>query len=133
VRFPVKREHVSTCGICGGVVRSETPAAWHPGKRARRAESAMLAHLKTHSFAEVLRYEIRQDLDQVPEEQRPTIVRDIYRSLLGTVHDKEYSLNDSDGRGVYSIDEVLGSINTYRLWRAASACGDPGCIQHEKS
>ena len=44
----------------------------------------MQTHIQaTHSFAEVLRFEIRQDLDQVPDDQRPTIVRDIYRNLLG--------------------------------------------------
>jgi hypothetical protein len=87
----------------------------------------MLAHLSTHPFAEVLRYEIRQDLDQVPEEQRPTIVRDIYRSLLGTTSDGRFALNDPDGRGVYSIEEALGDISTYRLWRSANNCAFPRC------
>jgi hypothetical protein len=31
---------------------------------------------------------------------------------------------------VYSIDEVLGLIDMYRLWRSANACGDPRCAQH---
>jgi hypothetical protein len=126
----VTPEIVITCGICGGVVRSRTPLDWHPGKRARRAERDMQAHLKTHSFAEVLRYEIRQDLDQVPEEQRPIIVRDIYRSLLGTTRDNQFVLNEPDSVGVYSIDEALGDMDAYRLWRAANGCGDPGCNQH---
>ena len=125
-------EIVITCGICGGLIRSATPANWHPGKRARRVERDMQAHLKTHSFAELLRYEIRQDLDQVPEEQRPTIVRDIYRSLLGTTSDQKFTLDETDGRGLYSIDEVLGDIDTYHLWRSANVCGDPRCAQHEK-
>ena len=120
----------STCGICGDVVRSEIPAEWHPIKRARRAMRDMQAHLKTHSFAEVLRHEIRQDLDLVPEEQRPTIVRDVYRSLLGTTRNGQFTLGDTDTHGLYSIDEVLGSIDTYRIWRAANSCGDPSCIQH---
>jgi hypothetical protein len=117
----------STCGICGGLVRSHVSAEWHPGKRARHVERAMLAHLKTHSFAEVLRYEIRQDLDQVPADQRPSIVRDIYRSLLGTTRDGAFTLDAADGVGVYSIDEALGDIKTYRVWRSANACGDERC------
>jgi hypothetical protein len=121
---------VNTCGICGGVVRADAPPIGHPGKQARRAERAMQAHLKTHSFAEVLRYEIRQDLDQVPEEQRPTIVRDIYRALLGTMRDNKFTLCATDSLGVYSIDETLGSIETYRLWRSSTTCGDPHCAQH---
>jgi hypothetical protein len=91
------------------------------------------AHLTTHTFAEVLRYEIRQDLDQVPEEQRPTILRDIYRSLLGTTRNKQFALGAADSESVYSIDEALGSLAAYRLWRTANSCGDPGCKQHAAS
>jgi hypothetical protein len=122
--------HISTCGICGDLVRSETGANLHPRLQAHQALRDMQAHLSTHSFAELLRYEIRQDLDQVPEEQRPAIVRDIYRSLLGRTRDKHFSLNDPDGRGVYSIDEALGSLAVYQLWRTASRCGEPACAQH---
>jgi hypothetical protein len=124
-------EFVIICGICGGQIRSTAEAGWHLGKVARRAERDVKAHLRTHSFAELLRYEIRQDLEEVPDEQRAAIVRDIYRSLLGTTCGNEYSLNATDGRGTYSIDEVLGGIEVYRLWRAANSCGDPGCAQHE--
>jgi hypothetical protein len=84
----------------------------------------------THSFAELLRYEIRQDLDQVPEEQRPAIVRDVYRGLLGTTKNGRYALDDADSRGVYTIDEALGDIDLYRLWGNAARCGDPHCQQH---
>ena len=90
----------------------------------------MEAHLQTHSFPELLRYEIRQDLEQVPDDERPAIVRDIYRSLLGTTRDNQFALNEPDGRGVYSIDEVLGHMSVYRLWQGASRCGDPACAQH---
>jgi hypothetical protein len=125
------REIVTTCGICGDVVRSTVGQNWHPRKRALRAHRDMQEHLMTHSFAELLRYEIRQDLQQVPEEQRPTIVRDIYRGLLGTTRDGRFELGDRDGLGVYSIDEVLGDLELYRMWRAANRCGDPSCRQHQ--
>src|SRR2546421_453222 len=111
---------IYTCAICGNLVRSEIGENWNLGERARRAMRDMQAHLDTHSFAELLRFEIRQDLDQVPEEQRPAIVRDIYRSLLGTTRDNEFSLNDADGRGVYSIDGGLGDLDVYRMWRAGA-------------
>jgi hypothetical protein len=122
---------MSTCGICGLVVRSDSPVTWHPGQRVRRLQRDMQLHLTTHSFAELLRYEVRKDLDQVPEEQRPTIVRDIYRSLLGQRRDNAYALDDADGLGLYSIDDVLGSLDLYRLWRSANACGWRGCLQHQ--
>jgi hypothetical protein len=125
--------HVNTCGICGDLVRSEMGANLHPRLQARQALRDMQAHLNTHSFAELLRWEIRQDLDLVPDEQRPAIVRDIYRSLLGTTRDNVFTLNDTDGRGVYSLDEALGDLDIYRMWRSASRCGDPGCTQHQAS
>jgi hypothetical protein len=125
--------HITTCGICGDLVRSESGANPHPPLEVVQALRDLQAHLNTHSFAELLRWEIRQDLDQVPEEQRPTIVRDIYRSLLGTTQGNEFTLNDADGRGVYSIDEVLGDLDMYHMWRTASRCGDRGCPQHQTS
>jgi hypothetical protein len=121
-----------TCGICGGLVRSEIEAAWHPrnwqgGKWARVAERDMQAHLDTHSFAEVLRFQIRQDLEEVPDEQRPAIIRDIYRNLLGTTNNTRFVLNDTDGVGVYSIEEALGDLGVYRHWRNANNCGRAAC------
>lgn len=129
-RWPIgvlSQAMVSICGICGGSVHTRVPRDWHPTKRARRAERDMQAHLKSHSFAEVLRYEIRQDLDQVPEDQRPGIIRDVYRTLLGTTEDRVFRLNDTDGRAMYTIDEVLGSAETYRLWLTAERCGGAHC------
>ena len=92
----------------------------------------MQAHLRTHSFAELLRFEIRQDLEEVAEDQRPVIVRDIYRSLLGTTTGRQFRLGETDGQGVYAIDDVLGDIELYRLWRSANGCRHPGCQQHQK-
>ena len=118
---------INTCGICGHEVESKVPANWHPSKLLLWAERDMQAHLRTHSFAELLRYEIRQDLDEVPDEARPSIVRDVYRQLLGSQCEGGYALGDADGRGVYSIDEALGGLDLYRLWRAASQCGLKTC------
>jgi hypothetical protein len=81
----------------------------------------------------MLRYEIREDPDQVPEEHRPAIVRDIYRSLLGKTEGGRFVLDQSDGEGQHSIDEVLGSVETYRLWRTANACRQGACKQHQTS
>lgn len=124
------REIVTICGICGDLVRSAVAAHWNAGRRALRAHDDMQAHLTTHSFVEMLRFEIRQDLDQVPEEDRPGIVRDIYRVLLGSISQGTYSLDAADGLGMYSIDEALGGIEAYRLWRSTNRCGDPQCPQH---
>jgi|SRR5579859_2312350 len=125
------REIVTTCGICGDLVRSAVAPHWNAGRRALRAYQDMQQHLtSSHSFAELLRFEIRQDLDQVPEEQRPSIVRDVYRGLLGSIRDGQYLLDAPDGSGVYTIDEALGDVELYSLWRSANRCGDPRCGQH---
>ncbi len=116
-----------TCRICGGLVLTALGASLHPGKLAQIAERDMQAHLDTHSFAEVLRFEIRQDLEDVPDEQRPAIVRDIYRSLLGTVTHTHFTLYDEDRVGVYSLDEALGDVRMYQLWRNANSCGLSSC------
>ena len=121
---------VRSCGICGSVVRSEVSTHWPLGKQASRAERDMQAHYKLHTFAEVLRHEIRQDLDEVPEDQRPTILRDVYRSLLGTTRNGQFTLGMADCQGVYSLDEALGTLAMYRLWRMAGCCAEPGCQQH---
>jgi len=117
----------STCAICGGLIQTSIPSSWHPDKLTRTAQRDMQAHMRTHSFAEILRSEIRQDLDEVPDEQRPIMIRDIYRNLLGSMDGARFVLNAPDSRGVYSIDETLGQIDIYRLWRSASRCGDPSC------
>jgi hypothetical protein len=121
------------CAICGEVVAAAVEAGWTPRRQANHVLREMQAHLELHSFPELLRFEIRQELDMVPDDQRPTIVRDIYRNLLGSVHDNEFTLNPSDGIGVYSLDEALGDLSVYQLWRAANRCGTPDCPQHTAS
>lgn len=118
----------STCSICGTAIETRIPSDWHPSHLARRAEEDLDSHLQTHSLAEVLRHEIRQDLDQVPEDERATIIRDIYRNLLGTSDGDIYSLNDADRLGVYSIDDVLGTLDFYQLWRRANRCSNRLCL-----
>jgi hypothetical protein len=130
VRPPVTLEIITTCAICGHLVRSQVSPNWKASRRAMRAHRDMQAHLKTHSFAELLRFEIRQDLEQVPEEQRPSIVRDVYRSLLGVTRNGRFELGRADAAGTYSIDEVLGGLNVYRVWQTSNRCSDPTCDQH---
>jgi hypothetical protein len=120
----------STGAICGDVIESRVASNWHPGNLKRRALWDMQAHLKQHSFAEVLRSEIRQDPDQVADDQRATIVRDIYRNLLGQQTDAGYVLKATDSRGMYSIDEVLCYLDVYLLWRSSNRRGEPTCQQH---
>jgi hypothetical protein len=111
-------------------VRSLVGTNWNGSKRAVRAYKDMQAHLTKHSFPELLRYEIRHDLEQVPDDQREWIVRDIYRCLLGTTHRGQFTLGDADSRGLYTIDEALGSISMYQLWRSSSRCGYRDCLHH---
>ena len=38
-----------------------------------------------------------------------------------------FTLNDEDAVGVYSIDEALGDLAVYQLWRNTNHCGLKAC------
>ncbi len=118
----------STCSVCGTLIHTSVPGNWHPDKLQRRAERDLRRHMESrHSFAEILRHEMRADLDDVPSEQRADLVRDVYRQILGTTVDGTFRLNASDGLGCYTIDEALGVVGMYQLWQSAARCWRPAC------
>jgi hypothetical protein len=90
----------------------------------------MRSHLMTHSLAELPRFEIRQDPDQVPDDHRPLIIRDLCRGLLGTVRNGRFELGPADRQPMYSIDEALAIIGLYRRWSQAKRRAEPNCGQH---
>ncbi len=120
----------TVCSICGAVLVTSVPSNWHPSKLENRAEWDLQEHVRSHSFTEVLRYEIRRDLDQVPAEERATLIRDVYRQLLGSVEGGRFMLNEDDGAGTYSIEEALGTVAMYELWHASALCDGRPCVGH---
>jgi hypothetical protein len=68
----------------------------------------------------VERFLLRKHLDELEPSVRPVAVKQVYsqlRELWG----------EEDTRGVYSIDETLGSVAMYQLWRNAGHCAWPDC------
>jgi hypothetical protein len=113
---------VATCGICGEPISVELPGAddFDMTRLQHEVHDAAEAHLHSHPAPEQARFWLRRFLDDVQPSERAIAVRGIYgqlRELWG----------DQDGRGVYSIDEVLGACAVYRLWLAANRCGYARC------
>jgi len=120
---PAGEELIGTCYVCGGEIRATIDYDRGSVSVIRAARSAAERHLRTHSAAEHARAELRHQLPRLSAVQRIARTRDVYRDLKN-------QWGDHDSRGVYSIDEVLGSPAMYRLWHAAGSCGAPHC-QHQ--
>jgi hypothetical protein len=48
-------------------------------------------------------------------------------------HTLKFLMDESDTKGVYSIDEVLGDTTLYQLFHNAATCGWKGCIHDSPS
>jgi hypothetical protein len=86
--------------------------------------AVMAEHLRSHPEPVQARFWLRRFLDDVRPTDRAVVVKRIYtelRSLWG----------DQDSRGLYTIDEVLGSACLYRLWLSAQGCSYAKCRHTE--
>jgi hypothetical protein len=116
---PAAEEPIGTCHICGREIRAVIEQRSSVSV-IRAARAATERHLRSHTLAERARAELRELLPRLTDRQRRELVKDIYTDLLG-------EWGDYDRRGVYGIDEALGSTAMYRLWHAASSCGARAC------
>jgi hypothetical protein len=91
-----------------------------------RYEFAAVAedHLRSHPAPEHARFWLRRHLDELLPGDRAMAVKRIYAEL-------RCEWGDEDIRGIYAIDEVLGSSSTYRLWLAANRCSYGKCRHAE--
>ena len=90
----------------------------------REFEAAAEAHVLSHPEPVRDLFFLRRSLDDLRPDERAEAVKDIYtelRSLWG----------DQDCRGSYSIEEVLGSADIYRLWLDADHCAYSRCKHTE--
>jgi hypothetical protein len=118
------QEKAAVCEICGEAiyVESERGGSW--GAFHAILERAATEHLASHPTAVVERFLLRKHLDELAPDVRPLAVKQVYadlRELWG----------DEDRRGVYSIDEALGSLEVYRLWCASNRCTWEHCRHQE--
>jgi hypothetical protein len=112
------QEQAAICEICGDPIYVEVEreqSLWLGGGFSQAVERAAAAHIATHPTPVVERFLLRKHLDEIAPDVRPAAVKQVYgelRELWG----------DEDQRGMYSIDDVLGSIDLYRLWQSANHC-----------
>jgi hypothetical protein len=120
------QEPAAICDICGESIFVDvddeatvgTPRALRGLHR--RLERAATEHLATHPLAVVQHFLLRKHLDELAPTDRLPAVKQVYselRELWG----------DTDARGVYGVDEALGSAAMYRLWMDADRCGLAAC------
>jgi hypothetical protein len=87
----------------------------------------MHEHLGGHAPAELVRFQIRENLSDLPQEDRSSVIRGIYRELLGHMEGETFVLGAQDSIGVYSIDEVLGNSDVHRLYQSSIRCESEDC------
>lgn len=116
------RSAEQTCGICGEGIRMDlrgiSLGLEMSGEIARARREAVSAHMQQHSEQEIRLHLMRQLLEHTPESKRLSVVKKVYREL-GLLDGAE------DTRGVYSIEEVLGSAVIYRFWHDANTWHSP--------
>ena len=118
------RQQAAICEICGETifVELEEVTAGRAKRYYASVQRAAAEHLATHPSPVVERFLLRKHLDELEPSVRPIAVKQVYsqlRELWG----------EDDTRGVYTIDEALGSSAMYQLWRNAAHCTWPDC-QH---
>ena len=119
----VVHEKAAICEICGDEIYVELDrehgSGWLSGL-SQAVERAAAAHIATHPTPVVERFLLRKHLDEIAPDVRPAAVKQVYGEL-------REMWGDSDTRGVYSIDDVLGTPAMYRLWFDATSCSWDGC------
>jgi len=118
---------LSECRLCGYLVEADVPSSWAPDEVMSYARNAMQEHLGGHAPAELVRFQIRENLSELPEDDRSSVIRGIYRELLGRMEGDTFVLGKSDSQGLYTIDEVLGSIDFHRLYQSSIRCESEEC------
>jgi hypothetical protein len=125
--FPEPREpdqlEVGTCEVCGEGIYADVGAIVPGGKVLGLARAAMRQHLRSHTEGQILRAEMRALLPRLSAEQRASFVQRVYAQLRA-------EWGEQESRGVYTVEDVLGSAELYRLWQDAHRCWSAGC-RHE--
>jgi hypothetical protein len=104
---------VAICNICHQPI--SIPCTGAPGQIMGRAQQAAQEHLAQHPPRERARF-VLSTLESAPLAIRLQALKEAYGPL-----------DDQDRRGVYSVDEALGSAAMYRLWLDAGCCSGPHC------
>jgi hypothetical protein len=116
------KRQAAICEICGETiyVELEEVTAGRVSGYYASVQKAAAEHLATHPSPVVERFLLRKHLDELEPSVRPIAVKQVYsqlRELWG----------EDDARGVYAIDEALGSAAMYQLWCTAGQCTWDNC------
>ena len=114
---------VVTCAICNEPICMEMPDrsdGLDPAHLRHEFEAVAEEHLRTHPQPVHARFWLRRFLDDISPGERALAVKQIYNDLREL-------WGEQDSRGVYTIDEALGTPSLYRLWLAANRCSYRAC------
>src|ERR671929_24743 len=116
------RQQAAICEICGETiyVKLEGVTAGRATGYYPSIQRAAAGHPSPHPSPGGGGFLLRKHLDELEPSVRPIAVKQVYsqlRELWG----------EDDTRGMYSIDEALGSAAMYQLWRNAGHCTWPNC------
>ncbi len=114
------RAQVATCGVCDEPIYLDLEEGEPADQLLRDLRQVEAQHLQRHPAPVLALFALRQVLDRLSPSDRALRVRQVYRALLEL-------WGDYDRRGVYSIDEALGSAACYRLWMDAERCAYGRC------
>jgi len=117
------QEKAAICEICGAGIYVDAEQIKTLSGFGEIFERAANEHLASHPTPVVERFLLRKHLEELAPDVRGLAVKQVYaelRELWG----------DEDRRGVYTIDEALGSLDLYRLWCHANRCTWENC-RHE--
>jgi hypothetical protein len=111
------KQQAAVCDICDEpiYVELERVAARRGSGYYASVRRAAAEHLATHPAPVVERFLLRKHLHELAPDLRPIAVKKVYSKL-------RQLWGDEDTRAVYSIDEALGSLAIYQLWRSACHC-----------
>ena len=102
-------QDVGTCEVCGHVIYADLDGPATSNRLILAARAATREHLASHTQGELLRTELRGLLPSLNAAQRLTVVREVYSCLRA-------EWGEQDSRGVYTVEDALGSAALYRLW-----------------
>ncbi len=114
------QEVVGVCGICQASIVVDMRQAELGADPGVLVRDAVEDHLAEHSPAEVAGFHLRATVPLLPATARDRAARALAAAI-------RRGAGEDDRDGVYSVADVLGDVEVYRLWMDADRCHAPDC------
>ncbi len=111
---------IGTCDVCGELVEIDVGSLGAVEDVMETARRTFEGHVRSHSSAELVHSQVRRAVRDLPSRARSEALKPLFERLLD-------ELGDDERRGVYRLDEALGSPSLYRLWHDANSCTAARC------